>query len=73
MECRPEASEDVTSVACPPLSVPVPRLVAPSRKLTVPVGVPAAGNTGVTVADSVTDCPTVPGLGEALTDVVVEP
>ena len=27
-------------VACPPLSVPVPRLVDPSRKVTVPVGVP---------------------------------
>ena len=54
MECVPEASKEVASVACPPLSVPVPRLVAPSRNVTVPVGVPAAGATGLTVAVSVT-------------------
>ena len=30
-------------VATPPLSVPVPRMVAPSLNVTVPVGVPRRG------------------------------
>ncbi|MDF3294441.1 hypothetical protein P3G67_35725, partial [Streptomyces sp. RB6PN23] len=30
-ECDPTDSEDVVSVATPPLSVPVPRRVAPSK------------------------------------------
>ena len=45
-----------TAVAIPDaLSVPVPMLVAPSKKSTVPVGVPLAGATAVTVAVKVTD------------------
>jgi hypothetical protein len=55
-------SEAVEKVATPPVSVPVPITVAPSRKLTVPVGVPAPGLTAATVAVSVTDCPKTDGL-----------
>src|SRR6202171_1559498 len=41
IECVPTVSVDVAKVATPlPFSVPVPRVVAPSRKVTVPVGVP---------------------------------
>lgn len=41
MACAPTVSVEVVKVATAlPLSVPVPRLVAPSRKVTVPVGVP---------------------------------
>jgi len=41
IECVPTASVDVVSDATPlPLSVPVPRAIVPSRKVTVPVGVP---------------------------------
>ena len=50
-------------VATPaPSSVPVPRLVAPSEKVTVPAGVPAPGATTVTVAVSVTGWPKADGL-----------
>lgn len=45
--------------------------VVPSRKFTVPVGVPAPGATTVTVAVSVTDCPKLAGLGDAVNAVVV--
>jgi hypothetical protein len=37
-------------------------LVAPSRKLTAPVGDPAPGAVTVTVAVKVTDCPNTDGL-----------
>jgi hypothetical protein len=40
----------------------LPMLVAPSRKLTVPAGVPAPGAFTVTVAVNVTDCPNTDGL-----------
>jgi hypothetical protein len=41
IECAPTASVDVVKVATPlPFSVPVPSVVVPSRKVTVPVGVP---------------------------------
>ena len=50
---------DVESVATPePLSVGVPRVVAPSLKVTVPVGVPVP----VTVAVNVTDWPKTDGF-----------
>jgi hypothetical protein len=41
---------------------PVPRVVVPSRKVTVPVGVPVAGATAVTVAVKVTDWPSDDGF-----------
>jgi hypothetical protein len=40
MECEPTARVEIASVAIPlELTVPVPRGVVPSRKVTVPVGV----------------------------------
>ena len=41
-------------VATPPERVPVPRVAAPSLKVTVPDGTPAPGPTAVTVAVKVT-------------------
>ena len=50
----------------PPLSGVVPRIVEPSRTVIVTVGVPEP--LGVTVAESVTDCPKAEGFNE---DVIV--
>ena len=41
--------------AWPALRVPVPRVLAPSLNVTVPLGVPLPGNTALTVAVKVTD------------------
>src|SRR5207247_1349865 len=54
-----------------PFRVPVPRVLEPSLKVTVPVGVPAPGLLAVTVAVKVTDCPDSDGLAGELTGVVV--
>jgi len=62
----PTDSAAVESVAVPPLSVAVPREVAPSKNCTLPVA--AAGDT---VAVKVTDCPDVDGFPEDTTAVVV--
>src|SRR2546429_8941009 len=51
--------------------MPVPRVLDPSLKVTVPVGVPAPGLFAVTVAVKVTDCPDTDGLADELTHVVV--
>ena len=62
----------VANVATPlALSVPVPRVVEPSLKVTVPVGVPEPGAVALTVAVKVTDCPYVDGLVELVRAVVV--
>ena len=58
-------------MAVPPLSVPVPSVVEPSRKLTVPVGVPLPGATALTVAVKVTDSPKTEGLSDEVTLLVV--
>ena len=72
IEWEPTASVLVTNVAWPePFRVPVPRVLEPSLKVTVPVGVPAPGLFAVTVAVKVTDCPDTDGLAEELTSVVV--
>src|SRR5436309_10147064 len=72
IEWEPTASVLVTNVAWPePSRVPVPRVLEPSLKVTVPVGVPAAGLFAVTVAVKVTGCPDTDGLIEELTDVAV--
>lgn len=60
MECGEPATESVLveNVATPgfaPFRVPVPSAVAPSLKVTVPVGGPPAA--GVTVAVNVTEFP----------------
>ena len=70
--CVPAASEDVVSVATPPLNVPVPRLVEPSRKVTVPAGEPYVDTAGVTVAVNVTAVP-VPAEAPLLVSAVVVP
>jgi hypothetical protein len=49
----------------------LPMLVAPSRKFTVPVGVPAPGALTVTVAVNVTDCPNTDGFAEDVRLVLV--
>ena len=49
----------------------MPRVVAPSLKVTVPVGVPGARGDGVTVAVKVTAWPKTDGLAEEVSVVVV--
>ena len=69
MQWWPTVSAAVENFAVPPLSGDVPRIVEPSRKVTVPVGVPEP--LGVTVAENVTDCPKVEGFDEEVIVVVV--
>ena len=66
MEC--DATERVATgkVAEPPLIVPVPRVVAPSLNVTVPVAV-----LGDTAAVSTTLCVNADGLAEDVRPVVV--
>src|SRR5438876_1134623 len=74
MECDPTLSEDVAQLARPWLRVRLLQLVMavpPSRKVTLPAGVPAPGLLAVTVAVKVTDCLNTDGLAEELADVVV--
>ena len=61
----------VVNVATPPLSVPEPIGMPPSRNVTGPVGIPAPGATGDTVAVKVTDWPDPEGFTDDVTDVVV--
>jgi hypothetical protein len=61
----------VVKVAEPELNVPVPRVVAPSLKVTVPEGVPLPGAVAVTVAVNVTDWPETEGLADELNAVEV--
>ena len=49
----------------------LPITVAPSRKFTVPVGLPAPGAVTVTVAVNVTDCPNTDGFAEEARAVLV--
>jgi hypothetical protein len=75
IESEPTGSGDaavVVNVAVsglPPLSVPVPMVVAPFLNVTVPVGVPPA--VLLTVAVNVTACPNADGFSEDVTVVVV--
>ena len=64
---------DVVNVACPePFKATLAaKVVAPSVKLTVPVGVPAPGAVAATVAVNVTTCPNTEALGDELTVVVL--
>ena len=74
IECVPTGSVEVEKVAvvtpATVLSVPVPSVVAPSLKVTDPVGVPAPGLDTVTVAVNVTAWPKTVGL-TGLTTVAV--
>ena len=67
----PPARAEVVRLATPPLNVPVPIGLPPSRKVTNPVGVPVPGGTAVTVAVNVTDWPKVEGFVDEVTAVVV--
>src|SRR5262249_25073599 len=72
IEWLPTARAAVANVATPlAFSVAVPRLVVPSRKVTVPVGVPVAGATAVTVAVKVTDWPNTTGLADEVSAVLL--
>jgi hypothetical protein len=62
MTCVPLERADVERAACPLVRVCVPMIVVPSRKVTVPVGVPAAGDAAVTVAVNITDPANSDGL-----------
>src|SRR5947207_2333997 len=64
----PLAMPDVTNVAVPPASEPVPRSAPPSLNVTVPVGVDVPP---ATVAVNVTDCPELDGFTLDVNDVVV--
>ena len=68
----PTARAEVVNVAMPPLSVPVPIGLPPSRKVTVPPGVPAPGLFAATVDVNVTAWPNTDGLLLLVTVVVVE-
>src|SRR5262249_23701308 len=71
IECGPAASTVVVNVATPdPFRVPVPSVVVPSLKVTVPVGVAVVPD-GVTVAVNVTDCPNEEGFALDARAVVV--
>ena len=68
----PTAKEDVLKVATPLLfKVPVPSVVGPSLKVTVPPAIPAPGVVVATVAVKVTDCPKTEGVPEVISAVVV--
>ena len=68
----PTASDEVVNVALPPVRLAVPRVEAPSRKVTVPVGVPAPGETALTVAVNVTAWPDADGFTDEVTVVELE-
>jgi hypothetical protein len=71
MVCVPTESFVVLNVAwcVVALTVPVPMVVDPSLKVTVPLGLPPKAP--VTVAVKVTACPLVDGFGEDVSFVVV--
>jgi hypothetical protein len=64
---EPTESVDVVKVATPLMSATEPSAVVPSRKLTVPVGVPTAEET---VAERVTAFCTREGLAEEINETV---
>jgi hypothetical protein len=70
-EWPPRASDEVLSVAEPPLTGDVPSDVAPSKNSTEPPGPPAPGARTATVAVSVTLAPNVDGFGALASDVLV--
>src|SRR3989442_14432620 len=64
--CFPTASVEVPNEALPLTSVAVASTVAPSLNVTVPVGTPVPGATGLTTAVSVTAWPITEGFGGAV-------
>jgi hypothetical protein len=74
IECDAIVSVDVMHVAVLPVSgAAVQIAVAPSKKSTLPVGVPTAGAVTETVAVNVTDCPMLEGFGTPTTTAVESP
>src|SRR5438105_3092393 len=74
MLCVPTLSVLVTHVVVPAASACAPQPVtelAPSLKLTVPVGVPAPGKLAVTVAVNVTLWPNTDGFADDVSAVLV--
>ena len=69
----PTDSDEVVSVALPADRLAVPSVAAPSKNVTVPVGVPKAGATAVTVAVNVTACPRADGFSDDVTVVELAP
>ena len=73
MLCFPTANVDVVKVALPEeFKVPAPIDVAPSRNVTVPVGVPELGEVATTVAVNVTGVKASVGFAEEASVVEVE-
>ncbi|GAO05925.1 hypothetical protein TPA0598_01_02950 [Streptomyces lydicamycinicus] len=70
--CVPTPSALVVTLAVPPDRVPVKVGPPLMTKVTVPVGVPAPGATGATVAVKVTGSPNTDGSGDEVTVVVVD-
>ena len=66
--CRPTLNAEVFKLAAPDETAPVPSVVAPSLKITVPVGEPAIA---ATLTVKVTDWPNVLEVGTAVSVVVV--
>ena len=52
--------------------MPIPKVVVPSVKVTLPVGIPEPGATAVTVAVNVTSWPAAEGLADDITAVLVD-
>ena len=71
MLLEPTASDEMDKVAVPDVRVPVPMVVEPFLKVTVPVAVPAPGAVAATVAVKVTDSPKTEGVVEASVVVVL--
>jgi hypothetical protein len=68
--CKPAVMAGAWKVATPELpAVALPKRVAPSKKVTVPVGVPEVAET---VAVRLTAWVVVAGFGETISEVVVE-
>ena len=63
----PTDSDEVVKVARPALKLAVPSVAAPSRNVTVPVGVPTPGATALTVAVKVTAWPDADGFTDEVT------
>jgi hypothetical protein len=69
--CTPADNAVVVKVTCPePFNIADPKVIAPSLKVTVPVGVPDPAD-GVTVAANVTVWPQIEGFSEEVSVVEV--
>jgi hypothetical protein len=66
------ANDEIARLAGPPDKVTVPRLPPPSLKVTLPVGTPDPGDTGLIVATRVTDWPNTDGFVDRTTLAVVD-